>query len=74
MRVPSLPRRAMLRAALGAWTAARSGIPAAHAVAQTVPATPGAGQASEPRSGIELPKGIEVVRGASPASDAPRKG
>lgn len=73
-RVATVPRRTVARAALGAWLSAQNGFPAAHAFAQTVSATPSAGQTPEPRTGLRLPPGIRITRDAVPASGKPRRG
>src|SRR4051794_9062178 len=73
-RAIAVPRRTLVRAALGVLLSARNGFPAAQALAQAASATPGAGQTPEPRSGLELPSGIRVVRNAVPVAGAPRSG
>ena len=49
----------------------RNEFPAAQAFAQTGAATPEAGRPTEPRSGLELPAGIRVLRDAATAAVAP---
>ena len=73
-KVTIVPRRTVVRATLGAWLTARNGFTAAQAFAQTVSATPSAGQSPDPRSGLDLPPGIAVMRNAVPASGKPQRG
>jgi peptide/nickel transport system substrate-binding protein len=72
--VGTVRRRTMLRVALGAWLAARNAFAEAQASAQTVSATPVAGQTPEPQPGLELPPGITVVRDRVLTLGTPRKG
>ncbi len=73
-RVAAVPRRAVIRAALGTWLAANVGARKRTALAQTQPATPSAGEAVETQSGITLPEGITLASDAAPVAGTPAPG
>jgi peptide/nickel transport system substrate-binding protein len=73
-RVAAVPRRAVIRAALGTWLGASVGSRERTASAQTQSATPSAGEAVETRPGITLPEGITLASDDAPAAGTPVRG
>src|SRR5918995_2475877 len=72
--VATVSRRTIVRAALGTWLGANVGNAAGLTRAQSGSATPTAGEAVEPQSGLALPRGITVAPDAAPASGSPVSG
>src|SRR5918994_1640370 len=70
----AVPRRAVIRAAIGTWLGAHVSASGGHARAQTQAATPSAGQAVETQPGTTIPEGITLASDVAPVAGSPARG
>jgi peptide/nickel transport system substrate-binding protein len=72
--VAAVSRRVAVRAALGTWLGAQVASIWGQTGTQAQSATPTAGQAGEPQSGVNLPAGISIAGDAAPTATPPVSG